>query len=978
MNYLKMFLQFITNRLLIIFFIFAVLFYVLSARLYDLQIRNGKKYHEDFEKSIVREVFSKGLRGNIYDKYGFPLSENILSYDVYLNDSYEVKDRNEMANKLSIALEKHGDSLIYILPLKVKDSKIIFDCDEYEELKFKNEIFFATSEKPLTDEEKNMSAPDVYKYLRDDLFEVNKKYTDDDFDLLLEEYPDLTKYKFEKIKKESRYKYTIGETMDILNLRYSQFIRRYKKFIPEKIAVNVSEETVASLQENKINFPGITIEESSYRIYNDGEYFSHILGYTREINSEQLEEMQDLGYKADDKIGFVGLEKEFEPYLRGRDGNEKVEVNYIGKTMKVLEDNDSHIGGNVISTIDHNLQIETTNILEQNLADILAENLYYSPPAKRPTAATLKDVFDSIFRYELIDISRGNLMTTDAGEYIVDKSAEMIETYSANVKSEISSEAKGFNNINKSMYYFIFNTLVDWEILKENFYKDPYYDEFLNGRISFYQLMQSLYDNTYLILDLEGEEIIYKYSPMILEGEKLSDFTFEADETLVRKMNELVFDRVLKDRSIHKFYYLYIVNNSMVSYASLCTMIVDLGLVTATDSEYQSLKYGGYSPLYFIRDKIKALELRPKDLALDPSSGAVVIADVKTGEVKALVSYPSYDNNKFVNKFDGEYYNKLREDPSKPLYPRATLSKMVPGSTFKMFSGLAALSDGVTSPYETVYAKGIFEKIYPPARCWIYAYGGAHGNLNLFHALEQSCNYYFYEMAFRMGTKGREDGTYSSEQGIATLNKYLDIIGLSQTTGIELGEAKPSTPKLDPVRGAIGQEQNGYTPVGLARYINVLADNGRVKELNIVDKITDNDGLTTEDFTPKVINEQAFEQEYIDAVKEGMHLVTVGARGTARHRFKDLPISSAGKTGTAEIASFDDKSIDPVKKIKVRPNHALYTAFAPFENPEVTVVVALQYAYDSAYAADACYDVLENYFKVGKEIDDLDYANEFY
>lgn len=947
MDYVKSILKFLTNRLFIIFFIFLFLFYMLISRLYELQIVDGKMYNEQFEKSVVREVYVKGLRGNIYDRYGFPLSENVLAYDVYLNDSYQVEDTNDMINKINKTLQKNGDKLLNFMPMEIKDNEIVFTASEKKIREFKRNVFGTKKNKKLTKEQVDMDAIGVYRYLRDTRFKVDKD------------------------------KYSLMQCMDIINIRYSQFIRRYAKYKPEKIATNVSYKTVASLQENMISFPGITIEENPFRIYNDGEYFSHIVGYTREINKDKLEKMKDKGYKADDKVGFVGLEKEFEEELRGYDGYEKVEVNHLGKTMKVLEEGEPKIGNNVITTISHDLQIETYNIIEQNLAKILTENLYYSLPRKKDSGVLLKDVFDSVIRYELVDISEDNLSSVVGGKQLVEKANSLIEELGVDTEKEIKDRSKGFKKSNESMYFFILNTMVEDGYLKRAFYKSDYYDLFLQNNITFYQLMQALYDANLLKLDLYDDEVIYQKTYPQVKVSSSNFEEFEPDILIVQKINELVFDKIMLKDGIKKFYYLYVIDKQMIGYRPLCSMIIDLKLVSATERERTGLINGRYSPLGFIKKKILDLELRPKDLALDPSSGSAVITDVDTGEVLALVSYPTYDNNKFVNTFDGEYYNKLRKDPTKPLYPRATLSKSVPASTLKMAMGLAALTEGVVTPTETINATGIFNKIAPAARCWIYAYGGRHGRLSLPHAIERSCNYYFYEMAYRLGSKGR-NGQYNSEQGIEMINKYLDIIGLSKKTGIEIGEATPNTPKLDPVRGAIGQEQNNYTPVGIARYINVLADGGRVKELNLVDKITDRNDRIVKDFTPKVLNEAAFAKEHVDVVTRGMRLVTSGSRGSAKKEFKGFHVKVAGKTGTAQIASFDDKNIDPVRHVKDRPNHALFVGFAPYEKPEVTVVVVLQYAYKSAHAAACARDVFENYFKLDKKIDDLDYRNQLW
>ena len=236
-------------------------------------------------------------------------------------------------------------------------------------------------------------------------------------------------------------------------------------------------------------------------------------------------------------------------------------------------------------------------------------------------------------------------------------------------------------------------------------------------------------------------------------------------------------------------------------------------------------------------------------------------------------------------------------------------------------------------------------------------------------ALEESCNYFFYEMGYRLGIT--TDGRYNPIQGISTLHDYLAKVGLDSTTGLEMEEYDSTLPERDPVRAAIGQENNLYTPVQLARYMNVIANDGIVRELNLVDKVMDKKGDMVEDFTPAVLLENNFDQKHLDAIKEGMRLVTEGSSGTGRSYFADLNVSVAGKTGTAEIKTYDTKSIDPVRSVLKRANHAVFTGFAPSKDPEISVVSVIQFGYSSKYAALNSKEVFRNYFDETRQRDTL-------
>ena len=550
---------------------------------------------------------------------------------------------------------------------------------------------------------------------------------------------------------------------------------------------------------------------------------------------------------------------------------------------------------------------------------------------------------------------------------------EMKEELVESATDEILSNAlpKNLRN-NHPIYYFILDQLEADGYLETSFYRNDYYELFADKLISFNQLMQGLFEESLLTYPLNEGDVIMAYLPELDEGGKRPVVTdFEVDPALTELIQSYVFEDVLTLHSLNKYMYLYGIDTESFTYNDLAMLVIDVGLVSATDEQIELLSRNRLRPIDFMKEKILNIEITPQDLALDPSSGAVVITDVDTGEVLALVSYPTYDNSRLVNEFDGAYYTELTQDVTGPLFPRATLSTTVPGSTLKMLIGLAALEEGVIEPTSTVHATGYFNKIFPAAVCWIYSsQHGSHGSINVTEAIEQSCNYFFYEMGYRLGIT--ETGKYNNLQGVSAIQDYIARVGLDSKTGLEIGEANSKLPQLDPVRAAIGQEQNNFTPVQLARYRNVLANDGEMRELNLVDKVLSKDGDIIEDFTPKVLRANSFDQEHLDAIKDGMLDVTEGSRGTARSYFADIDLQIAGKTGTAEIVTYNTKSIDPVRSILKRPNHAVFTGFAPYDDPEVSVVSVIQFGYSSKYAALNSKEVFRNYFDLEREIDTFD------
>ena len=320
-----------------------------------------------------------------------------------------------------------------------------------------------------------------------------------------------------------------------------------------------------------------------------------------------------------------------------------------------------------------------------------------------------------------------------------------------------------------------------------------------------------------------------------------------------------------------------------------------------------------------------------------------MVTDVNTGEVRALVTYPSYDNNRMSGSVDPTYFAKLQSDLSNPLYNNATQASKAPGSTFKPITVIAAMEEGVANTLESFVCTGIYENIDLPLRCWIYP--GRHNAETLVEGIQNSCNYVMAELAHRLSTQ--EDGTYSPEKGLELLKKYATMFGLDHTSGVELPEVAPHISDTDPERSSIGQGTNSFSNVQLARYVAAVANRGTVFELSLLDKRTDSDGNLLEDYTPAVHAELNISEETWNTVHEGMRRVITNS--STQRIFANLPVSVAGKTGTAE-------------ENKNRGNHAFFVSFAPYENPEIAVTVNIPYGYTSANAATLGERVYEYYY----------------
>lgn len=278
---------------------------------------------------------------------------------------------------------------------------------------------------------------------------------------------------------------------------------------------------------------------------------------------------------------------------------------------------------------------------------------------------------------------------------------------------------------------------------------------------------------------------------------------------------------------------------------------------------------------------------------------------------------------------DSAYFSRLQNDLSQPLYNNATQAQKAPGSTFKPITAVAGLEEGAISLEETIECTGIYEEVAQPIRCWISP--GHHGELDIVGGLQNSCNFFFSEVAHRLSTD--EHGVYNTGKGLEVLKRYASMFGLDHDSGVEISERDPEISDIDPERSAMGQGTHSYTNVQLSRYVAALANRGTVFELSLLDRETDSDGNLVRDFTPEASDHIYIQDSTWEAVSQGMRNVITNNR-----IFNDLQIEIAGKTGTAQES-------------KARGNHAFFISYGPFASPEICVTVNIPYGYKSSNAA---------------------------
>jgi penicillin-binding protein 2 len=377
----------------------------------------------------------------------------------------------------------------------------------------------------------------------------------------------------------------------------------------------------------------------------------------------------------------------------------------------------------------------------------------------------------------------------------------------------------------------------------------------------------------------------------------------------------------------------------------------------------------------------------------ETEQGVVVVLNPNTGEVLAMVSIPTFDNNRFATEVPVEYYLRLARDDYRPLVNNAVAGQYPPGSVFKLVTAAGALQEGVVSPNRYLNDPGsitIANRFAPndPGRaqtfyCWLRE---GHGLINMWIGMAVSCNVYFYKLAGGFN----QDGEYVEGLGIDKLADYARQFGFGRVQGIESPvEAPGNMPTQqwkrqvhgepwstgDDYNAGVGQGFVTSTPLQLAQMAAVIANGGFLYRPTLIHHVTDENGNVVRPFEPEVLNAVNVDRQYIDIIAEGMRMVNLeGGTGASLQNFEWLDvygIATAGKTGTAEfcdmIAIKREWCRPDDRQGIIRPTHSVFVGYAPYEQPEIAVVgFIFNGGEGSTWAAPLVREVMAAYFKVGR------------
>jgi penicillin-binding protein 2 len=931
--------------------IFSVLSVILIHRVFVLQIVNGQEYYDDYKLLIQKTRKVQGTRGAIYDRNGKLLAYNELAYTISIEDIGEYKDTatknaalNKVISDVIYLVESNDDTVIHDFGIILdKNNEYTFtSTNSTERLRFVADVYGKLKIDDLSTEQQNQSADEIIDYLC-----TNKTYG----------------YGIDQSAYEK------SEVLKLVNIRYAISLNSFQKYITTPIAKDVSTETVAAVMENLDSLTGVSIEEDSLRRYVDAKYFSSILGYTGQISLEEYNalspEDQEV-YSKLDTVGKAGIEKSMDSVLQGEHGEVKVYVNNVGKVIETSKGKDAGAGNDIYLTIDADLQIAAYKILEQELAGILLKKMTPELEFDRTSLddgskvlISAGDLYHAFFANDIIDTS--HFSSEEAGS--VEKTTE--RTFN-NKKALIlrqlrnifeNEDAAAYKDSEKDIQAYLTFIVSTWltstnkVIMGEKIdTTDPTYlawktDETLNPYTYLhYAISQNWVDTTKLIDFADKNE-------------------YTSSDEIYDALVEYVFENMEKTADFDKLIYKYMIRSEEITGTDVCLLLYEQGILPYDQSAIDNLKSGATSAYDLLRYYIYNLTLTPGQLGLEPCTGSVVVTDTKTGGVLACVSYPGYDNNRLANTMDSSYYNQLVMSQSKPLYNNATQEKTAPGSTFKPITAFAGLMEGVIAIDTPLSCHGIYKKVYPNPKCWIWP--GAHGGETVRTALRDSCNAFFFEVGYRLSlsSQGLEQIVNDNDEGDATgsfyfsvtgtdkMQKYAELFGLGDVSGMEIPETKPQISDTSSVPSAIGQGDHNYTTSQLARYITAVANEGTVFDLSLIKKTVDSEGELVEENEPNIKNKiEDVDPAFWEEIHLGLHDV-ITSRPTIFASINQDVLPIAGKTGTAQQSTS-------------HPDHALFIGYAPSTEPEIAFAVRITNGYTSTYAAEVGRDVLRYHYNL--------------
>lgn len=928
------------SRIFPLILVFAILVGVLINRLFGLQIINGESYVKDLSSSIQKDMSVAATRGRIFDKNGVLLAYNDLAYAVRISDSGKYNNNAEKNEKLNASIDKtldiieaKGDTYSNDFPIVYEDGQYVFNIKDNELLRFLRDIYGKRSISELSDEERNVTAQELFRQLCEKYEVVVASDSSKNQATVLSSTVSFLKSQGYMVEAAG---FSVDHALMIVNLRRYMSANSYNRYISFTIANEVSDETVAAILESSDDLTGVTVEEQYIRRYVDSVYCSQILGYTGTVSTSELETLGDK-YDSNDTVGKSGIEKSMESVLSGTKGERQVYVDTVGRITEVLGETDPETGNDVYLTIDINLQKNLYNAIEDRLVQILLTYMtsgdtkysYTSNGSVDTVYILAKEVYFALIDNNIVSIKHIAEQSTDTEAQVYSAFLSKQDSTMDWIRSELADGDTPYGKLSEEQQlyiWYVYTSLKDRGVFNTSNVDttdDVYKDWTQADGTSLKELLTHGIAKNWINLNVFSTE---QYTSLQESYDALLDY---------------IDGYLREDTSFYKKMYKYMINSGSISGRQVCMLLYEQGVLdmNSENSRYSALAAGSLGAYDFMTYAISNKIITPAQLALEPCSASAVVTNPKNGDIIAMVSYPSYDNNKLSGSVDAKYFNSLINDKASPMLNRATQSFTAPGSTYKPCTTIAGMDTGIISSGTTFYCSGSFDKVTPSPKCWRLS---GHGGEVAATAIRDSCNVFFYNVGYNLACS--KNGNYNSTYGTTILQKYSDLLGLSTKAGVEIEESEPMASNTNSVASAIGQGNHKYSTLNLARYVTTIATSGTCYNLTLVDKITDSDGNLIEDNHADVDHQVELSSNIWSTVHEGMVLA-----GNSYSTIAKLGLKIAAKSGTAQENTNE-------------PDHSLLVTYSPYDDPQICVSVCIQHGYSSTTSMDLTADVYKIYY----------------
>ena len=337
--------------------------------------------------------------------------------------------------------------------------------------------------------------------------------------------------------------------------------------------------------------------------------------------------------------------------------------------------------------------------------------------------------------------------------------------------------------------------------------------------------------------------------------------------------------------------------------------------------------------------------------------GSLIMTDISNNEVLAYQSNPSFDPNLFVNGIGFSEWDKLNTDPNKPMLDRVTNAVYPPGSTIKPFLSIAGLENNVINTDYSINDPGFYQ-LPKTKKIFMDWKKEGHGNVNIINAIAESCDVYFYDLAYRLGIEKMDKSLRKFAFGQKTgINLPTEKRGILPSPEWKLKHHKKKWNTYETINTSIGQGDFLSSPAQLVHALNILLNNKEMPPLSLIKDKSSDVPLSVEKIT---------DERYIETVKRGMQEVT-NSNGTFRSIANNNKNKLAGKTGTAQVFSLKNQEYDEDNIADHLKDHSLFIGYAPYDNPQISIAVIIENGgHGSTVAAPIAKKMIDFYFETIK------------